>query len=201
MSAPFRYYTTTPAANESPGGTSQALMLQNFQSINGIVGVDHVPFNNLTGGQHKQVTFNTTSAPSLPTGTTTIVYSGAATPLAGVTVPQLYMATANSRIPLSPVKAFGTFESSGGGNTTFLAGYNVPTAPNSVVTTATANNTYTYTFTLTANCANFNKPANIVIYNKGASGSTDYTINNSGVFAIVAPRAATTRISFTLMQI
>jgi hypothetical protein len=66
MSAPFIFTNSTPSANMPPS-QSQPLMLQNFASTQGILGVDHVTFNNETGGLHKQVTFTQTPAAPVPT--------------------------------------------------------------------------------------------------------------------------------------
>jgi hypothetical protein len=66
MSAPFTFTNTAPAVNMPPS-QSQPLMLQNFASTQGILAVDHVTFNNETGGQHKQVTFTSSNVPTVPT--------------------------------------------------------------------------------------------------------------------------------------
>jgi hypothetical protein len=66
MSAPFTFTNTAPAVNMPPS-QSQPLMVQNFASTQGILAVDHVTFNNETGGQHKQVTFTSNNLPTVPT--------------------------------------------------------------------------------------------------------------------------------------
>lgn len=53
----FQFDTTVPATNDNPSA-DQPDMLVNNQSINGILGVDHVTFNLNNGGQHTAITFN-----------------------------------------------------------------------------------------------------------------------------------------------
>ena len=105
MSAPFTFTPTAPATNMSPA-SSQPLMQQNFASTNGLLGVDHVTFNNMTGGEHTQVTLTAPIANPTVTGDTSRT-----TPQAGSanTFPQLFFSSNNGTVPLSMVKAFGVF--------------------------------------------------------------------------------------------
>lgn len=61
--ASFTFYSTIPAANNNPS-QDQPKMLQNNDSTNQILAVDHVSFNTDNGGTHKQVTFSSNNAPS-----------------------------------------------------------------------------------------------------------------------------------------
>jgi hypothetical protein len=54
----FTYNNNIPATNNDPAD-DQPQMLQNYQSINSLVAVDHVGFNIAGGGYHKQVTIPT----------------------------------------------------------------------------------------------------------------------------------------------
>jgi len=55
-----------PAANNDPAD-DQPLMQQNYANINSYLQVDHTNPAAVGAGQHKQVTFNSTNVPSVPT--------------------------------------------------------------------------------------------------------------------------------------
>jgi hypothetical protein len=59
------YSTSVPNAPNDPS-FDQPDMKTNTQSINSIIGVDHVTFNTSGGGQHLQVTFNSNNVPTPP---------------------------------------------------------------------------------------------------------------------------------------
>lgn len=59
------YNTSVPNAPNDPS-FDQPDMKTNTQSINSIIGVDHVTFNASGGGQHLQVTFNSNNVPTPP---------------------------------------------------------------------------------------------------------------------------------------
>lgn len=61
----FTFNSNIPAASNNPS-SDQPLMLTNNQSTEGIIGIDHVTFNTLGGGQHLQVTFNGNNVPIPP---------------------------------------------------------------------------------------------------------------------------------------
>lgn len=63
----FPFNANIPAANNNPSD-DQPLMLQNNQSTMGLIGVNHVTFNENTGGFHTSITFDTTDnyAPTPP---------------------------------------------------------------------------------------------------------------------------------------
>lgn len=64
----FSYNTGVPNAPNNPS-IDQPVMLNNTQSIDGILDVDLVGFNADDGGTHKQVTFSSNNVPTLPTPT------------------------------------------------------------------------------------------------------------------------------------
>ena len=198
MSSPFTYTTTTPAANESPGTVSRPAMQQNFASINGLIAVEHIPFNNTTGGLHKQVTFLQPTSPSAPTNPTTILYSGDG--VAATNPPQIYAINNSGTIPVSCIKAFGNFST---------APPPIPPAPPVV----TVNNTYNvesiayttslrYTVTLTSGCyvagASPLTPLVFIFVNSGASATYSLT---SDTLLINLSSALAGNISFMLVQI
>lgn len=53
----YTYNTGIPAANNDPS-VDQPDMLINTQSINDLIGVNHITFNASNGGQHKAIVFN-----------------------------------------------------------------------------------------------------------------------------------------------
>jgi hypothetical protein len=61
----YNYDNNIPAAPNNPSA-DQPLMLQNFQSIDGLIGVDHFSFEQANkDGTHKQVNLTNESSPSL----------------------------------------------------------------------------------------------------------------------------------------
>lgn len=62
----YIYNAGVPNADNDPS-VDQPDMLINAQSIAGIIGEDHVTFNNALGGTHKQVRFSSNNVPALPT--------------------------------------------------------------------------------------------------------------------------------------
>lgn len=61
----FSYNNGIPAANNNPS-SDQPGMLINCQSIQNLIGVDHITFQANNGGQHKQITFNVDSGAGYP---------------------------------------------------------------------------------------------------------------------------------------
>lgn len=107
MPSPFTFSTVEPAAGSSPGGVSRDAMQKNNQSTFDILAVDHVTFNNTTGGLHKQVTYVNTESPSSPISPSTIAFTipGQDDP----TTPQNMFITQKATVPMSAVRAFCTF--------------------------------------------------------------------------------------------
>lgn len=64
--ANFDFFPSIPATNNDPS-SDQPNMQTNNQSINDWSAVDHVGYNTVDGGTHKQVTFSSNNTPSLPT--------------------------------------------------------------------------------------------------------------------------------------
>ena len=118
----FTFDTTIPNAPNNPS-VDQPGMLQNNVSTNGILSVDHITFNALGGGQHKQVTFNGRNVPVAQTDPQAVLYTNTVTATAtntasASTVSELFFrnqnaGVANNAFPISMIKAFGIFDSAG----------------------------------------------------------------------------------------
>lgn len=67
----FTFDTTQPATGTAPS-QSQPIMQTNNLSTYNMLAVDHITFNNTSGGQHKQITFNSNNVPSVPTSHPTL---------------------------------------------------------------------------------------------------------------------------------
>lgn len=121
----FTFSTTVPAAPNNPS-VDQPDMLQNNVATSGIVAVDHITFNALGGGQHKQVTFNSKNVPAAQTDPQSVLYTDnviatATNTASASTVASLFYRNqnsgpgpANNAFPISMLRAFGCFD--GGGN-------------------------------------------------------------------------------------
>lgn len=199
----FTYNTGVPAAANNPSN-DQPIMLINCQSIDSIIGVDHITFNSsgtggagASGGQHLQVTFNGKNVPSgLPVDPISIEYTNSGT---ASTVSQLFYANQNGTFHLSPIKAWGLISAAGG---TILASQAVN------VSTVTRVSSGVYNIVLTVNAVNSVNFAIIATASDNTAAPTIifYTITGIGQFTIFttstggAPRDPTT-FSFTVIQI
>lgn len=113
----FTFSTTVPAAPDNPS-VDQPDMLQNNVAINGILAVDHITFNLLGGGQHKQVTFNGKNVPGAQTDPQSTLYTNNVTATgtntaSASTVSSAYFRNQNAIYPISMVRAFGAFDAGG----------------------------------------------------------------------------------------
>ncbi len=104
------YNLNIPLATNSPS-VDQPNMEVNTNAVNTILAVDHVSFNTTGGGQHEQVTFNSTNIPGgVPTGSTSIEFTK--NNLAGFPYPFFINAQAGSvaaALPMLPdLKTVGT---------------------------------------------------------------------------------------------
>lgn len=147
----FTFYPNIPNAPDNPS-FDQPLMQINSQSTNGLIGVDHVTFNQFNpsntpqspgqgGGQHIQVTFNSKNVPvGTPTDPLSILYtnSGVAS-----TVADMYFKNQNSIFPISAVRAFGIINGTSG-----------VTDPNQFINLTSSGGAGTYSITLNAGTVN-----------------------------------------------
>ena len=114
----FTFSTTVPAAPDNPS-VDQPDMLQNNVATNGILAVDHITFNLLGGGEHKQVTFNGKNVPGAQTEPKSVLYTNnvgatATNTASASTVAEVFYRNQSAIFPVSMIKAFGCFD--GGGN-------------------------------------------------------------------------------------
>lgn len=118
----FTYNNAIPAAANNPSN-DQPDMLTNTQSINSIIAVDHASFNTANGGTHTQMHLPNFTNPTTINGAAnqgSVVYSAAG--VADATRAQIYYKNAfGLQIPLSPIKAFGSFDNAGN----LLNGFNL----------------------------------------------------------------------------
>ena len=113
----FNYYANIPNAPDNPS-FDQPLMQTNSQSLNTIIGVDHLTFRqaqgggpNVSDGQHKQVTFANKFVPIFtPTDPLSIAYTNSGT---ASTVSQMFYSSANGIFQVSPIKAWAYCSTAG----------------------------------------------------------------------------------------
>lgn len=161
----FNYDTGVPFATNNPS-VDQPNMLINTQSINGILAVDHVTFNENNGGTHEQVTFIGENPPTAtPSDPTSIGYTNVG--IAAPTHPQLYWQNSQGIFPLSAIRAFGSFTPAG----------TTPSLSNSfnILSSSFVSGT-TYTFTLNANTVNGNNI--VVLLTSSVDGPLNYSFSN-----------------------
>src|ERR1700676_1679993 len=110
MPSPFTFSTTEPAANSNPGGVSRPAMQTNNVSTNDILAVDHVTFNNTTGGLHKQVTYVNMSSPETQSSPAGIAFTMPV--VADPSAPQNAFINNNGTFVTSLIRAYATFTGS-----------------------------------------------------------------------------------------
>lgn len=114
----FTFSTTIPAAANNPS-VDQPDMLQNNVATNGIIAIDHITFNALGGGQHKQVTFNGKNIPAAQTDPQSTLYTNNITVATGnnttsaSTVANMFFRNQSAIFPISMIRAFGAFDAAG----------------------------------------------------------------------------------------
>jgi hypothetical protein len=100
----FTYIPAIPAAANNPS-IDQPNMQTNTNSISNWTAVDHIGFNTIVAGQHKQVTFNNNNPPGAPpVGNTSILYTNPGT--ADPAHPQMFWQNANATFHF-PIRAWG----------------------------------------------------------------------------------------------
>jgi hypothetical protein len=196
----FPYTPSIPSAPNDPAD-DQPLMQQNFASIQNLIAVDHVPFNNAIGGQHTHVTFSGFNPPVADFVSPT---SGLFTNVGvAATDPELYYENFNNTFLLSCVKAFGVFDTVESGSATFSNSYNC----NSIATTlAGTSSTFLITFATNAVAGtNFIVlltpkyampiPGTAVQISYGISGDNQVSIKTGG-----AGNGLISQVSFVILQ-
>lgn len=110
-------YNVVPVSSNDPS-QDQPQMLQNTNSINSLLGVDHVSFNSAgsggagaSGGQHLRVTYNDkTPAPAAQVDPLSLSYTKSGT---ASTVSQLFYKTQDAELQTSAIRAWGFGTSAG----------------------------------------------------------------------------------------
>jgi hypothetical protein len=140
------YTNNVPNPSNYPANDVNS-MQQNTNSINSIVAIDHYTFADTNAGQHKQLTMPTITSPLAQSGFSSVEYTNSGVALN--TAPQLFWQNSQSIFHISPIRAWGTFDTSG--NAVGNQKWNVAT-----VTTITGVSNITYSVTLAANSVNSN---------------------------------------------
>lgn len=133
------YNLNIPDAPNNPSD-DQPLMQINTNALDTIIAIDHISFNTANGGNHQQVHLPSFTNPSVVNGTATqgsVIYSAAGT--ADTARAQIFYKNAfGVALPISPIKAFGSFDGAG-------------VTLNSINVTAVRNSQGNFTLTITAN--------------------------------------------------
>ncbi len=196
----YTYNAGVPAANDDPS-VDQPDMLTNAQSINSLIGTDHVSFNSTgsggvgaIGGQHLQVTFNGKNVPGAQTDPISTLYTNSGT---ASTKAEMFFKNQNGIFPASCIKAFASWVHTTISPIVPITSFNI----NSITIAATI-----YTITLTANATTGNAvvPIVSVSYSGGNISTATYSfvggvLTLSFLAPIVNPVGA--RISILILQV
>ncbi len=105
----FSFNNAIPDANNDPSADQPDMKTNNI-STNALLAVDHISFNTLGGGKHKQVTFINKNVPLAQTDPASTLYTDSGT---ASTVAELNFRNQNGIFPISSLKAFGVFTTLG----------------------------------------------------------------------------------------
>jgi len=142
----YSYNTSVPATNNNPS-TDQPDMLTNTQSINSIIGVDHVSFNTASGGTHQQVTFSSKNTPAAQTDPQSVLYTASGT---GSSNALLSFRNAAQIFPISIIKAYARFTFAAPSTVTIQQSFNI-----SSITCASATSPFVINFTTAMATSNY----------------------------------------------
>lgn len=193
MSFPF---STVEPAGSTPPSLSRPTMQQNNLSIYNLINVDHVTFNNGTGGQHEKMTFPGPTVPPVPTANAAVLYP--AQGIQDTTTTQLFYLNAQAGFPISCVRAFGTFNA--WVNATYVVTNNTS---GSIGITSSGGQTF-YTIQLVTGTVTLNKPVVVFLTSSSSTQSYGYTYTQSaGQVVINGPTNASPGVvvSFLVMWI
>jgi hypothetical protein len=192
----FTYNNSVPAAANNPSN-DQPDMLTNAQSVEGIINVDHITFNTLGGGQHKQITFNNKNVPAAQTDPQSVCYTNSGT---ASSVSQMFYRNQNGTFQVSPIKAWGLVDSAG----------NILGSQSLNIATVTPAGTGRYNIALSANAVNSTNFAVLVtgtVISSANGVQSGYNITGVGTFQLVFLKLdgsgfeAPINFSFLVMQI
>lgn len=186
----FTFNTGIPAANNNPS-VDQPDMLNNNISTSGILAVDHVTFNAINGGTHKQVTYIDKFPPVAQVDPVSVSYTNVG--IADPTHPQHFWRNSQGIFPLSAIRAFGSFATTISPVVpTFLNQFNVNTG--SVTHPAGS-----YVIPLVTNAVNTD---NVIVLIYESTGDTNAYSFTGGVLTISGFPTNTNRIvNFLILQI
>lgn len=134
----FSYNNAVPDAPNNPS-QDQPTMKQNTLSIDQLLAIDHVSFNEDDGGTHDRVTFSDKNAQGAQTDPSSVAYTASGSESTNA---QLIFKNADSPFLVNAIRAFGVFTTVNvNGAVTIDNGYNVA----SIVSSGLG---FTYTITL-----------------------------------------------------
>lgn len=196
----FTFNVAVPATNNDPS-VDQPDMLTNNISNNAIWAVDHITFNSsgsggagASGGQHLQVTFNNKAAPGAMVDPLSIAYTFDG--VANTVHPQLYYKNSQAVVPLSSMRAFGSFLTSlGTASVTLINSFNVSF-------TSHAGNIFVFTLTTGSIDTALNTAFVIPFFNAGNTLATiSYTLVGNTLTLNVSPPSVDVLVNFIVIQI
>lgn len=195
----FAYTRDIPDAPNNPSNDQPKMKINN-NSVDDLLSVDHVSFNDSPGGTHLQSTYSSKNTPVAQLDPQSVVYTANGT---AVTIADLFYRNQNGIFQISPIKAWATFVGATG----------AIIASQSVNITGIARNAVgDYTVTLTANATNSANYAVLLSCTPQTGiGATrliflTYTITGTTTFDIEAATVGNTAhdpdaISFIVIQI
>jgi hypothetical protein len=167
----FTYNNSVPASANNPS-VDQPNMLINTQSVNSILGVDHVSFNAVDGGTHQQVTFSSENTPVAQTDPSSVLYT---TPGIASAIADIQFVNQNATFPINFIRAWASCTT---------IGISAPQSFN--VTSVTPAGAGTYNVVLPANVVT---GTNYGVIGSAANNATSgvwftYTITSATTFTI-----------------
>lgn len=174
----YTYNTGVPAANNNPSD-DQPDMLTNTQSINSLIGVDHVSFNDSLGGTHKQVTITSKNAGAAQTDPSSVLYTGNGT---ASSVAQLFYKNQNGTFLLSGIRAWAYVN--GSGSIVSSQSFNVSGITKSGSITGNYTVTLTANSTSSANYGVFCTPSTVPGSSPPNAMAVGYVINSATSFTL-----------------
>lgn len=117
----FTYNRDIPDGPNNPSN-DQPKMQVNTNSIDDLLAIDHVSFNVTTApnGTHLQTTFSSKNAAGAQIDPQSVLYTGNGT---ASTVAEMFYRNQNGILPISSIKAYGSFTVVAGGST-FINNFN-----------------------------------------------------------------------------
>ena len=171
----FTFNTSIPASGNNPSN-DQPIMLTNNVSTNAIINVDHVTFNTLGGGQHKQITFNNKNVPGAQTDPQSTLFTNSGT---ASTVADLFFTNQNGTFQSSPIKAWAFCDNNGNiqGNQSLNIASVVHNSTGVFTVTLTSNAVTGTNFGIISTCSQFGSPTKPAIATFTITGAAQFHLN------------------------